>query len=550
MDLATEPRWMRYVDTFGEHLGLNLDITREYCDNLQTTKGSADGWGKDSVNCMAKHWPGGGACEAGRDAHYAYGRYAVYPGDNFDTMTKPFTEAAFKLDGPTGKAAAVMPYYSVAWNHCKEEDKSDDGHKKLQPGNSYNEYIIKDLLREKYGFDGVVCTDWGITADPAKTVDELGSRCYGREEISVAERHLNIIMNGVDQFGGNCDAAPIIEAYENGIKRYGEAVMRKRLEESAVRLLINIFHCGLFENPYLDPEESCMIVGCEEFMKEGFTAQQKSIVMIKNEMRRAGESDANTKADNGTLSGKVLPLRKGCRIYVPKRHIISHKGFMRFMEPDRDVIPVVEEQAAPFFELVDSPDEADVAVVFMESPMSDGYSQNDADNGGSGYLPISLMYRPYTADNAREISIAGGDIRENFTNRSYKGKSNITYNESDLDNVLEMRRIMGERPVIVCMTMSNPCVMSEFEKAADAIIVDFRVSKAAVLSILCGDFEPSGLLPLQIPIDMDTVEKQCEDIGLDMEPYTDSVGNVYDFAFGLNWSGIIDDDRIKKYRKC
>ena len=83
IDLATEPRWMRFADTFGEHTQMTIDMTRAYCDGFQTTQGSKDGWGKDSVNTMVKHFPGGGMGEGGRDAHYAYGKYAVYPGGNF-----------------------------------------------------------------------------------------------------------------------------------------------------------------------------------------------------------------------------------------------------------------------------------------------------------------------------------------------------------------------------------------------------------------------------------------------------------------------------------
>ena len=89
-------------------------------------------------------------------------------------------------------------------------------------------------------------------------------------------------------------------------------------------------------------------------------------------------------------------------------------------------------------------------------------------NGGNGYLPITLQYRPYTAKKAREVSIAGGDFRENFTNRSYLGKTNTAYNEADLDNILECRRAMGDKPVIVCATVNNPMVMHEFEAEADA----------------------------------------------------------------------------------
>lgn len=60
--------------------------------------------------------------------------------------------------------------------------------------------------------------------------------------------------------------------------------------------------------------------------------------------------------------------------------------------------------------------------------------------------------------------------------------------------------------------------------------------------------EPYGLLPCQLPADMKTVEEQCEDVPRDMRCYTDSEGNTYDFAYGLNWRGRIMDRRVKKYQ--
>ena len=65
---------------------------------------------------------------------------------------------------------------------------------------------------------------------------------------------------------------------------------------------------------------------------------------------------------------------------------------------------------------------------------------------------------------------------------------------------------------------------------------------------MCGEFEPYGLLPMQLPKDMHTVEKQFEDVARYMECYTDSDGNTYDFAFGMNWKGIIKDARVEKYK--
>ena len=64
-----------------------------------------------------------------------------------------------------------------------------------------------------------------------------------------------------------------------------------------------------------------------------------------------------------------------------------------------------------------------------------------------------------------------------------------------------------------------------------------------------GAAEPSGLLPLQMPLDMKTVETQKEDVPYDMICHKDSEGNIYDFGFGMNWNGVIKDARAEKYRK-
>ena len=46
---------------------------------------------------------------------------------------------------------------------------------------------------------------------------------------------------------------------------------------------------------------------------------------------------------------------------------------------------------------------------------------------------------------------------------------------------------------------------------------------------------------------MKTVERQKEDVPFDMECHVDSEGHVYDFAFGMNWSGVIADERVARY---
>jgi beta-glucosidase len=525
IDLATDPRWNRVSGTFGEDPKLATDMARAYIDGFQTSsdeKEIKDGWGYESVNAMVKHWPGGGSGESGRDAHYGFGKYAVYPGNQFEKHFIPFTEGAFKLEGKTAMASAVMPYYTVSFGQDKANNEN--------VGNSYNKYIITDLLRDKYKFDGVACTDWLVTGDETAIDVFLTGKPWGVESLSIAERHYKILMAGVDQFGGNNEMAPVIEAYNIGVKEHGEEFMRRRFEQSAVRLLKNIFRPGLFENPYLDVEQSKATVGKPEFMKSGFETQLKSVVMLKN-------------------SSNTLPLAKGRKVYIPKKFTPGGRNFLGMPIPETLDYPVNLDMVKKYFEVTDNPAEADYGLAFIDNPNSGlGYDAADAKKG-NGYLPISLQFEEYQAKDARTTSLAGGDPLEKFTNRTYRNKKVKAINITDLAMVNDTKKKMKGKPVIVVMQMNNPAVFSEFEPNSSAILVHFGVQHQALLDILTGVAEPSALLPLQMPANMQTVEKQAEDVPHDMECYVDKDGNTYDFAFGLNWKGVITDNRTDRYKK-
>ena len=524
IDLATEPRWTRFYGTFGESPELDTDMARAYVDGFQTSAGKdeiAGGWGYKSVNAMVKHWPSGGPEEGGRDAHYNYGKYAVYPGGAFETHLKPFTEGAFKLAGPTVKASAVMPYYTISTG-------IDPSGKNV--GNSFSKYIITDLLRDKYAYDGVVCTDWNITYDNMG-IDKFDGKCWGVEELTVAQRHYECLKAGIDQFGGNNDKGPVLEAYAMWVAEFGEESAQKRFRESAVRLLMNSFRTGLFENPYLNIAETEATVGKPEFMEKGYQAQLKSVVMVKN-------------------SDQTLPMKSGenkPKVYVPQRYFPQVVNFFGMVTPERWEDTFAADLLAKYYEPVSDPAEADFAIVAIDAPTSGtGYSVEDVRKGGNGYIPISLQYNDYTAEHAREVSIAGGDRLEKSANRSYKGKSVKTANKSDLLTVIDTKAKMGDKPVVVVISTGKPFV-PEFEPYADAILVSFGCQNQAILDLVSGAVEPSALLPMQVPADMKTVELQMEDVPYDMECYVDADGNKYDFAYGLNWSGRISDSRTEKY---
>jgi beta-glucosidase len=298
-DLATEPRWGRIVGTFGEDAELAAELTAAYIRGFQ----GEGGVNPDSVTTMTKHFPGSGPQREGLDPHNEYGKEQVYPGDNFDHHLIPFKAAI------EAKTAQMMPYYGIPMDVTGEN-----------VGMAFNKEILTGLLREKLGFDGVICTDWGVTS----------LMCWGVEELSVEERYKKAIEAGADQFGGDHTPEIIVKLVKGG------EISESRINESVRRLLRVMFQLGLFENPYVDPELAREIVGNAEFQAAADLAQRKSIVLLKNK---------------ATTGGKTLPLGSETRVYV------------------ENVNPTV---AAEYATVVEALEEADVAILRVETPFEIG----------------------------------------------------------------------------------------------------------------------------------------------------------------------------------
>ncbi|HDR51506.1 MAG TPA: glycoside hydrolase family 3 protein [Mariniphaga anaerophila] len=579
MDLATEPRWKRIPGTFGEDPGLSMDMAKAVINGWQSTydeEGNDQGWGIHSVNNQMKHWPGDGAAEGGRESHTRDGAYNVFPGGQFFTHVLPFI-ACMDLPGKTETVTAAMTNYSIGI----EADGSPVGGERL--GTSYSNYKINQLLREEYGWDGYILTDFGI----------LTSKDYGVEDLSPVERRLATLEAGCDALGGeggglqeSVDLA--MEAYELGVEKLGKTEMNEIMKKGTERILRTHFNIGIVDNPYLDFNVAESTFKKPEHEAAGHQAHLKSVVMLKN------RGNIIQKASNGAVKPKV---------YIPRLYTAATVGWRRTpasAEPGFDLEiagdyydVVTDALAKPFTGPADEEGnptlsendiirasqeeiaQCDFAIGRISNPKNGnptfmetggmregpGSESSITDREDYTYLPISLQYRPYTADSefVRRESLGGDilEVSENGTkkrvkeNRSYFSETGIITNESHLDLVLNTTSVAEK--VIVVIDMSNPMVFNEFESEVDAILVGFGGNRAenvpdkAFLEIISGLVEPSGLLPLQMPANMETVEAQFEDVPRDMKCHVDSEGNTYDFAFGMNWSGIIDDGRTAKY---
>ncbi len=329
-DLATEPRWARVSGTFGEDANLSAVLVAAYIHGFQ-----GDVLGPQSVACMTKHFSGGGPQKEGLDPHFPFQKGQVYPGNNFDYHVIPF-EAAIKAG-----TASMMPYYGIPKGQTSED-----------VGFSFNKEIITDLLRNKYHYDGVVCTDWGLVTDAHMGPVVWPARAWGVENLTEEQRVEKIINAGVDQFGGEYCPHYVVSLVKSG------KISEDRINESIARLLRQKFELGLFDQPFVDVANVGNVVGKPQFVQEGEVAQRRSFTLLKN--------------DKGTL-----PLTPGkVKIYV------------------KNIDPAV---AAKYGTVVMDPKKADFAIIRLQTPwypvetdipMAKGFHHGDLDFKGDSLNQI------------------------------------------------------------------------------------------------------------------------------------------------------------------
>ena len=314
-DLATEPRWARMTGTFGSDPLLAKEMVQAYVAGFQ---GGDRGLAVDGVLTVVKHWVGYGAEPEGWDGHNRYGRLARIDDAALARHIVPF-EGAFAAG-----VAGVMPTYVIL------SDVTAGGRRIEQVGAGFSHELLTDLLRQRYGFTGIILSDWAITNDCDAGCRDPGSpqapssiaMPWGVEDLTREARFVKGIEAGLDQFGGVTETDLLVHAVEE--HRLSEA----RLAESARRVLIAEFRMGLFENPYSDPARATRTVGAAA--GEALRAQAEAQVLLRNQ-------------------GNLLPLRRGSRVFLHGISPASARahGLVPVDDPARAEIALVR-ASAPF----------------------------------------------------------------------------------------------------------------------------------------------------------------------------------------------------------
>lgn len=567
IDLIGTPVFARASGTFSEDPALTRDLTEAFVSGLQSTydeNGNDLGWGEGSVVAIMKHYAGAGAGEGGRNDHNTEAKYTVFPNGNFEAHLIGFFDGAFNLKrSSTGKAAGLMTNYATAY--------SADGSLGDVVAGAYSKYKM-DLL-EAGGWDGFIVTDWGVAGE--------GERIWGMEEYTTAERHAIMYKQGINQVGGSSDVESPVEAFDLLVEELGEEEATALYRKLAAQFFVTQINCNLFENPYITTKNATAKAWSNESMAKSAEVYTDTIIMLKNSGGVIGAASGEKKTvyipyvfdagSEATSSADATPpsWNPSFDLDIAGKYfnVVTDTVGDPTGEADADGNPTYTENDIVRASASDLAS-CDMALVYMHAAKTDGAVDEEGN-----MLPASLQYEAYTATTARKESIAG-DMQTETINDGYYGtktqtvKENWSYagnsvprdaNYTDYEMLQYVASaVPGSCKVVAMLAANGPMVMSEVDPLADAILYYFAGNSgtifggawfddSALMQIVAGEAEPSALLPFQMPASMEAVEAQDEDTVRDCECYVDADGNTYDFAFGLNWSGVINDERVQTY---
>lgn len=237
VEVARDARWGRCGETYGEDCYL---VTRMGVATVEGLQGKLDS--EADVMACAKHWVGGSLPENGTNGS---------PADVSERTLRTTFFPPFKAAVDAG-VATVMP-----------------SHNELNgvPCHS-NRWLMTDVLRGEWGFDGFVVSDWM----DIEHVHDL----HGTAE-TVEDAYRQSITAGMDMHmhgPGWVDA--VCQLVRDGL------ISEERIDESVRRILTMKFRLGLFEHPYADEAKTMQVRLCQEHRRTALEAARQSIVLLKN----------------------------------------------------------------------------------------------------------------------------------------------------------------------------------------------------------------------------------------------------------------------------
>ncbi|MCC9137875.1 glycoside hydrolase family 3 N-terminal domain-containing protein [Pontibacter silvestris] len=446
LDLAREPRWSRVEETYGEDPVLNSQM------GVAMVRGFQGDNLKSGANVIStlKHFTAYGVPEGGHNG----GSISTGYRELYQSFLPPFREAV-----KAGALSVMTAYNSIDGVPC-----------------SSNEFLLNDLLRKQWSFNGFTVSDLGSISGL------VSSHHVAATPADAAALALNAGLDA-DLSGYGYDKA-LLDAIKAG------SVSTKVLDRAVSRVLRLKFEMGLFENPYVDPKKATKVVKSPAHVQLARQVAQESITLLKNER-------------------EVLPLSKSLKsvaIIGPNAdNMYNQLGDYTAPQPENNIVTVLEgikgkvssktkvtyvkgcairdTTTASIAEAVAAAQNAEVAVVVL---------------GGSSARDFKTEYQSTGA--ATVTGAAGTEMISDM-------ESGEGYDRATLDLLGKQLELLQEivktgTPVVVVLIKGRPLNLNWINANVPAVLDAWYPGQEggnAIADVLFGDYNPAGRLPVSVP---------------------------------------------------
>ena len=424
IDVLRDPRWGRVGETFGEDPYLVGNFGVEMIKGLQ----SDDFSGYDHVIACAKHFAAGSEPVNGLN---------VSPMDISERTLREIYLKPFKRAVDAG-------VYSVMAAHNEINGIPSHMHKEL----------LTDVMRDEFEFDGFYVSDW-LDINRINSLHRI-AKDFKEAIFFAVDAGMDMNMHGPNFL-------------ENVVKLVEEGKLsQERIDFSARKILYAKFKLGLFENPFVDPNEIQNKVFTKEHKETALNAARKSIVLLKN---------------NG-----ILPMSKnrGKKILVTGPNANNHSvlGDWVWAQPEENVTTI--------YEGISSLGSIKGFNIDFYDSNEDIRSISDSD------IRRTVNY----ARNYDQIVVVVGDnSQRNLKNRKTAGenmgRANLNLAGKQLQLVKKLKEI--NKNVVVVYVNGKPIAEPWIDKNIPGVIESWEsgsMAGKALADVLFGDFNPAGKLPL------------------------------------------------------
>ncbi len=493
VDVARDARWGRVEETFGEDPYLVSRMGVAAVRGFQGDRSFAD---KAHVIATLKHFVAHGQPESGQNC----GPANVSMRELREVFLRPF-HAAIRDAGAIG----VMPSYNEV-----------DG----VPSHA-NRWLLRDVLRREWGFDGFTISDY-------YAIWELGYRpdTHGHFVAHDTKEACALAVRA----GVNVEAPEpnaylhLVELVRNGVLRESE------LDELVTPILYWKFRLGLFDDPYVDPEQAERVVGSERNQGLALQAARETITLLRND-------------------GKVLPLDlarvKTIAVIGPNADRSLLGGYSGVPPHDITVLDGIKARVGSAAEVLYS---EGCKITIGGSWTEDAVTPSDPDEDRR---QIAEAVR--VASRADVIVLAiGGNEQTSREAWSLKHMGDVT--SLDLvgrQNELVAAMLGAGKPVVALLFNGRPMSATYVSEHVPAILECWYLGQEtgrAVAEVLFGDFNPGGKLPITVPRSAGHVPAFYNHKPSARRGYLfDDVSPLYPFGFGLSYTTFrVADVRLER----